>query len=361
MFVFALSGNARSVCLSLLAVAGLLAARPVQAACQTTNATQYSVQVPLQAATFSAGEEFPVGSNIRVQRVQGYSTVTATCTGSNQRVRMSLAGGTLYSGQTNIYQTGIAGLGVRFKNPYENKFYPFETTYLGELNTGGWLAFTIELVKMGPITAGSINTTLFPQVRIEVVDSDNAPVRAAYHTITGSFTLQTPTCVTPNFSWDLGTTSMALLRNKGDASAWVDTPVTLTGCSTFNGNNSNGSYTQYTITGFNTGNASQSGSIAPNTLTMTLAPNTSAVDSANGIVSLDGSATTYGFGVQLGSKQSGSYVAQNLANGLVVQPAVGYSGGTVSFPLAARIIRTSEGGARGGVISTSVTYTVTYQ
>lgn len=344
----------------LVATSGLLFAGHSLAVCSTGN-QQYTVQVPLQAATFSAGEDFPVGSNIRVQQVRGYTAVPVTCTNSGAYSRMSLSGGTLYPGQSNIYQTGINGLGVRFRNPYENKYYPFNTTWMGTYSPDGWLVFTIELVKMGPTTAGTVNSALFPQVRIDAIDADNNPTRVAWHTITGGFTLQTPTCTTPNFNWDLGTTNTSLLRNQGDASVWVDTPVTLTGCSTFLGNNSNGSYTQYNIqAGFNSGSVSQSGSIAPNKLTMTLTPNTSAIDSVNGIVALDNTATASGFGVQLASKQSGTYVAQNLAGSMVVTPTVGDSSGSVRFPLGARIIRTSDS-VQGGSIKTSLTYTINYQ
>ncbi|EJQ0716776.1 type 1 fimbrial protein [Salmonella enterica] len=343
----------------LAAMCGLLFACKGYAVCSHYN-KQYTVQVPLQIATFSVGEDFPIGSNIRVQRVRGFHHVDATCTNSGAYARFSLVGGSLYPGQSNIYQTGISGLGVRFRNPYENKYYPFNTNWLGTLSADGWLVFTIELVKMGPITNGTVNTALFPEVRIDAVDADNKPSRVAWHSITGSFTLQTPTCTTPNFTWDLGTTNTTVLKKQGDASPWVDTPVTLTGCSAFLGNNSNGSYTQYNISGFNIGSTSQSGSLAPNKLTMTLRPNTSATDSINGIVALDSTSTASGFGVQVASKQSGTYVAQNLSGSMVVTPAVGDSSGTVSFPLGARIIRTSNT-VQGGKISTSLTYIINYQ
>lgn len=343
----------------LIATGGLLFASYGFAVC-STGGQQYTVQVALQAATFSAGEDFPVGTNIRVQQVRGLTSVPTSCTNSGAHSRMSLSGGTLYPGQSNIYQTGISGLGVRFRNPFENKYYPFNTSWLGTYGPSGWLTFTIELVKMGTITAGTINTSFFPQVRIDAVDADNRPARVAWHTITGSFTLQTPTCTTPNFNWDLGTTNTTQLKNQGDASTWVDTPVTLTGCSAFLGNNSNGSYTQYNTQGSNSGSVSQSGSIAPNKLTMTLTPNTSAVDVANGIVALDNTSTASGFGVQVASKQSGTYIAQNLSGSIVVEPAVGDNSGTISFPLGARIIRTS-GTVVSGSVSTSLTYTINYQ
>ncbi|MDQ4429053.1 hypothetical protein PKO51_06690 [Yokenella regensburgei] len=344
----------------LLAVCVLCVAGQALAVCSTAN-RQYSVQIPLQAATYSAGEDFPVGSNVRVQLVRGFNNVPVTCTNGGAYSRMSLSGGALYPGQSNIYQTGINGLGVRFKNPYENKYYPFNTTWLGEYAVDGWLAFNIELIKMGPMTAGSINTALFPQVRIDAMDADNNPTRVAYHTITGSFTLQVPTCTTPNFTWDLGTTDTTVLKKQGDATSWQDTPVTLTGCSAFLGNNSNGSYTSYGITGFNTGAVSEGGGgLAPNKLTMTLRPNTTAIDANNGIVALDSTATASGVSVQVGLKQSGTYVTQSLSTGMVVTPVVGDRSGTVRFPLGARMIRTSDT-VQGGKISTSLTYIINYE
>ncbi|POT58556.1 hypothetical protein C3432_11785 [Citrobacter amalonaticus] len=344
----------------LLVLGGLLFSLHCMAVCTTNN--QYTVQIPLQAATFSVGQDFPVGSNIRVQQVRGYGTVTVNCTKSGTFVRMSLSGGTLYAGQSNIYQTGVNGLGIRFKSTFENKYYPVNSTYLGgQVNPDGWLAFGIELVKMGPVTAGTVNTALFPQVRIDAIDADNIPARVAYHTITGSFTLQTPTCTTPNFTWDLGTTNTTVLKNQGDVTSWRDTPVTLTGCSVFLGNNSNGSYTSYGITGYNTGAVSEGGGgTGTNKLTMTLAPNTTAIDTSNGIVSLDSAATASGFGVQVATKQSGTYIPLDLSSSIVVTPAVGDSSGTVSFPLGARIIRTSNS-VMPGNISTSLTYIINYQ
>lgn len=349
-------------CLNLLmTLGGLLFSLHCIAACSTVN--QYTAQVPLRSPTLSAGAEFPVGSVIMRQRITGFTTVTLTCAGAAYSTpNFNLTGGTLYAGQSNIYQTGVSGLGVRFRQVYDNRYYPYTgapTNTILYFAPDGYLSFDIEFVKMGAITAGTVNSSLFP--RIEVNGTDTAQtVRVAWHTITGNAVIQAPTCTTPNFTWDLGTTNTTVLKSQGDASAWVDTPVRLTGCSAFLGNNSNSSYTQYSISGLNTGNVSQSGSIAPNKLTMTLTPNTSAIDSVNGIVALDNTSTASGFGVQVASKQSGTYVAQNLSGSIVVTPAVGDRSGSVSFPLGARIIRTNST-IQGGKISTSLTYTINYQ
>ena len=65
----------------LVATSGLLFAGHSLAVCSTGN-QQYTVQVPLQAATFSAGEDFPVGSNILFLLFRGYTSVTVTCINS---------------------------------------------------------------------------------------------------------------------------------------------------------------------------------------------------------------------------------------------------------------------------------------
>ncbi|MBC6504648.1 type 1 fimbrial protein [Citrobacter freundii] len=346
----------------LLLMGTLLFSLHSMATCSTVN--QYVVQIPLRTPTLSAGAEFPVGSVIMRQRVRGFANVTLTCEGSAYPSAVfSLTGGTLYPGQSNIYQTGISGLGVRFRQVYDNRYYPYTAASLNSstiiFSTDSYLSFDIEFVKMGPVTAGIINSALFPRVEVNGTDTSQT-VRVAWHTITGTAVIQTPSCTTPNFNWSLGTTSTTALKSPGDASAWVDTPVTLTGCSTFSGNNINGSYTQYTISGFTSGTTTQPGNIAPNKLTMTLTPNTSAVDAANGIVALDNTSTASGFGVQVASKQSGTYIAQDLSGSIVVEPTVGDSSGTVSFPLGARIIRTSDT-VQGGSVSASLTYTISYQ
>ncbi|KZR46598.1 hypothetical protein A3N68_07080 [Enterobacter asburiae] len=228
----------------------------------------------------------------------------------------------------------------------------------------GWLAFAIEFIKMGPIVSGgTFNQSLMPEVRINLTDNDNQLLRLAYHTILGaidSLAFAVPSCVTPNFTWDLGSITIDALRAKGDATQWVDTPVTLTNCPQFPGRLTDASgFIEYKITGRDASTVTQRGSAAPNTLTMMLRPNTAAIDSANGVIGTDSSATTHGFGVQLGSKQSGTYIPQDLSTGIVLTPALN-SSGTFTFPLGARIIRTSDG-IRGGALSSSVTYIINYQ
>lgn len=346
----------------LLMLSGLAAGQQARASC-TVNAP-YQGQVPLQTTALSAGAEFPTGSVIMRQRVIGLRDIVGSCNGNvSVFANFNLTGGTLYPGQTNVYQTGIAGLGVRFRQVYENRLFPFTSSrrYSGQItfNPAAYLSFDMELVKLGTMTAGTVSTALFPQIVVNVTDNTYTGL-VALHTITGTAVIQEASCTTPDFTWDLGRTNTTVLKSKGDASAWVDTPVTLTGCSVFRGNNSDGGYTQYSITGTSSGTIMQPSAVAANVVTMTLSPNTSVIDSANGIVGLDSASSAYGYGIQLASKQSGNYVPQNMTGSLVVTPVAGDSSGTVSFPLGARITRTSDS-VRSGSISASLVYTINYQ
>ncbi|HDV9838954.1 TPA: type 1 fimbrial protein [Enterobacter asburiae] len=357
--------NIRRVCLYVIAGSCLLSSFSVFALCRVTNAGLYTVNVYIQKYVASVGSELPEGSIIHSQRVIGFKDVSFFCD-SSPIIRFDLVGGTLYPGATNIYQTGIAGVGVRFRGTFDNKLYPYSVAAGGLMNAQitGWLAFAIEFIKMGPIVSGgTFNQSLMPEVRINVTDNDRQLQRLAYHFIRGSIdslAFAVPSCVTPNFTWDLGSITIDALRAKGDATQWVDTPVTLTNCPQFPGRLTDASgFIEYKITGGDTSTVTQRGSAAPNTLTMMLRPNTAAIDSANGVIGTDSSATTHGFGVQLGSKQSGTYIPQDLSTGIVLTPALN-SSGTFTFPLGARIIRTSDG-IRGGALSSSVTYIINYQ
>lgn len=345
-----------------LALCALLFSMQSMAVC--TSNSPYSATVTLQGGIFSSGEDMPIGSIIRIQRINGFRNTYTPCVGPPYMTYAS-TGGTLYPGETYIYQTGISGLGVRFKNIDSG-------VYHGTNGRGGpWggdipasrFTFNAEFVKMGPISAGQVNTLLFPTLSVLANDASTVvglPL-ATYRFSGGNFTVQTPTCTTPNYTYSLGSSTVTDFSSANPGSAWVDTPVTLTNCPVFYGNNSNNSYSNYTITDLNGGGSSSNiGSVAPNNLLMRLTPNTTVLDSGNGIVSLDVNASARGVAVQLGNKQSGTWVAQNLNNAMSITTTPGAGATSFSFPLGARMIKTGDP-VRAGTVSTSLTYTITYQ
>jgi len=345
--------------LLLLLLSILLFSLNCMATCTPQGA--YTAPVTLQGGTFSAGAEMATGSVIRIQRVNGYRDSYTACSGPTY-MTYTATGGTLYSGQTYIYQTGVSGLGVRFKNIDSGVYHGTSGRGSGWNGTIAASRFSVnvEFVKMGPITAGQVNTSLFPTIAVVTNDSSGGVSAATYRFSGGSFTVQTPTCTTPNYTYSLGSW-LTTESSNNSASNWVDTPVILTNCPIFYGNNSNGSYSNYTITNLNGGgSATNSGALAPNTLQMKLTPNTSVIDAVNGIVSVDSNASAQGVAVQVGNKQSGTYIVQNLNNTMTVTTDPNNSATMVRFPLGARMVKTGSP-VKAGSISTSLTYTITYQ
>jgi type 1 fimbria pilin len=321
----------------------------------------YTAAVSLTAGDFSAGEDMSTGTLIRIQHVNGFKNNYIPCTGT-PRLNFLATGGIPYPGLTNTYQTGVDGLGVRFKNTATN-------IYFGSGNTAGFsgtvlaprFSVDVEFVKVGPLSAGSVSTAGFPVISIVANDPSGGTPVATYSFAGGTFRVTTPTCTTPNYTFDIGSSVVTDFSAGNPASPWVDTVVTLTNCPVFYGNNSNGSFANYTITGTGlTGQSTQSGSLAPNVVQMKLTPNTTVIDTANGIISLDSSSDAVGVAVQIGNKQSGSYIPQNLSNPVSVNTTPGANTTTVSFPLGARMIKTDVP-VRAGRVSASVTYTISYQ
>lgn len=334
------------------------------ASCSTADVSansHYDNTIAIQGGTYSVGEDSPIGSVIRIQRIIGLRDVNANCTG-NITPLIYGSGGVLYSGQTDVWQTGVSGLGVRFKHINSGQYVSSNVKSLSSLGStqaifsaNSMLAYDIEFVKMGPIDGGSVTTASFPVIVIDASDGDGIDAWASRGYYSGSFLVQIPTCTTPSWTWDLG--SMTVNQQY---SLWKDTPVTLRGCPTFNGNNSNGSLTQYTMTGSESGTILQLGSQAPINVNMQLTALTRVIDTSSGIVSLDSNSTASGFGVQIGITQNGSYTAQSLDDTINIIQEVGSSRGTIIFPIAARMVKINDA-AIAGSISTSMTYTINYQ
>ncbi|WP_370605683.1 fimbrial protein [Citrobacter braakii] len=336
----------------------------VMAGCSTTDysgQTQYNNTVAITGGDFSAGSELPVGTVIRRQRIIGLRDVKGNCS-SPVIIKGTFFSGSLYPGQTNIFKTGVDGLGVRFKSLATGTYFPFsQPTGVGVFlfSRQSHLAYDMEFVKMGVISAGQVNAASFPVLVVDADDGTNGPAWAMRGYYSGGFSIRVPTCTTPDYSYDLGTFGISSFENTGDSSSWREAPIILTGCNSFYGNNANSSFTQYTMTGSNTGNVVESGSLAPVNIYVTLTPVTTPVDIDKGILSLDSSATAKGVGVQIGFKSGNLFTPQNLKKDFIVTPPIGVTG-NISIPLAARVFRINQS-MSPGTIRSSVTYTINYK
>ncbi|MFR9704796.1 fimbrial protein, partial [Aeromonas sanarellii] len=327
----------------------------------TINAP-YSINVPLTIGRISAGNDIPNGSVIMKQRIMGLRSIGVSCN-SSVIIKFDLLGGELYPTKINVvaYKTGIQGLGVRFRQSYTNEFLPSSVTHVASFsyNPQHFLSFYLEFIKLGEITSGTIDASILPQIKITHSETGSAyQYNIATYNFVGTSQIEVPTCTTPDFTrWDLGSVDVNHLKIKGHAQ-WKDTPIILTNCSTFYGNNANGSYTLYEAS--SNGSYLQ-GTLNNNALFAKLSPMTEAIDWTNGILSLDAKSTASGVGIQLGSKQTGSYQPLNLLDKMQITPSIGYNGGTITFPLSARIIKTHDTLTMPGKVSASVIYTITYQ
>lgn len=360
--------------LTLVCLGGaFLIAQDAQAVCSTryvSGQSQYNNTVAIQGGIFSAGESIPVGSVIRKQRVIGLNDVKAACN-TSVFTQLYSNSGTLYPGETNVWKTGVDGLGVRFRSistSSPNFLYSAIRTpyqYAGDTSAvfarDNLLAYDIEFVKMGPITPGTTNTNDFPWLVVDATESNGSgPAWAMRAFFSGSITIQAPSCTTPDYTYELGRYGLTTFQGRGTASPWIKTPIILTNCASLNGNNSNGSFTQYTMTGTNTGSLVQSGNMAPVNISASLTAVTSVIDTATGIIALDNTSTATGLGVQIGFEQgTNNYVPQNLASDFVVSPAAGTTG-SVTIPMGARIIKT-EDNIQPGIVSSAIRYTITYK
>lgn len=349
-------------CLFFLALGGLLLSLQSMATCTTNN--QYYSYATLRGVSISAGADFPVNGLIFKQVFSGIKGVDFNCTEGNANFVLTVSGGTPVPGMSDTYESGIPGVGIKITG-LNGAVEPVTVTNNAASGTvsASSLSFAAIAVKTGPITAGAANGSILPRVLWDVVDNSGVKSRLAYSSWnSGGFVLTTPSCTTPDYTYDLGQT---VISNGITSSSWVSTPVILNGCSAFYGNASDGNSYQTSRQSITEGQVvglmfAESGTRAKNIVTMTLTPQITAIDPANGILAnTSDSENAQGVGVQIAQVSGTTYTPLNLTNSLVVNPGLG-SSSNITFPLAARIIKTAEIVKPGKVI-TAVTYTITYQ
>ncbi|MGM8766080.1 fimbrial protein [Enterobacter asburiae] len=351
-----------NTCLNfLLALGGLLFSLHTQATCTVTNS--YTGFATLRGVNYSAGAEFPAGGTIFRQLVNGFRSVSYSCNNGNAKTTLSIVGGTPLGGTTDTYESGIVGVGMKLTALNGS---PLPVTVSSESASGtattSDLGFYAIAVKIGPVTAGRANGALIPSLQWTVSDDSGVPVVLSLtNWNSGGFILTNPSCKTPDYTYDLGAVT---ITDSTITSNWVSTPVTLTGCGTFYGNVAdNASYQNSIATNVagTFGNFAEVGARARNIVSMTLTPQYTAIDPSTGVLANnpDGGIYARGVGVQIATVAGTTYTPLNLANPVIIRPALGGSA-NITFPLAARIIKTADVVNPGKVV-TAATYTITYQ
>lgn len=345
----------------LLALGGLLFSLHSQATCTLSNT--YTGYASLRLGNYSTGVDFTSGGTIFRQKTNGVQYVSFRCNNGNATIHLSVQGGVPIAGTTDTYASGIPGVGIKFTSlggiqlPYSrDQERPDNTLTVQDLG------FYTVAVKTGPITAGTANGSLLPPITWTVTDNDGIPaVLSTTNWNPGGFTVNTPTCITPNYTFDLGAVN---INGSAPNSNWLTTPIILTGCTAFYGNavdNNSYNQTQATTTPLTSPGFTETGSRAKNIVTMTLSPQITAIDPANGILANQPGGGLYarGVGVQVGTLTGSTYSPLNLSSTLVAVPDLG-SSLNITFPLAARIVKTGDVVNPGKILSTA-TYTITYK
>ncbi|WP_248944106.1 fimbrial protein [Serratia silvae] len=353
--------------------------------------------VPLSPPVISAGADIPVGT-ILYQGSWSMKNTKMGCQWAQADVGKSFwySSSTLISNAPlplsglmtgpfagAVYQTNIPGIGVVMsRTPDGNPIIPTRPAVTTDAENpirqvsnelGGALDFAgstryVSLIKTGPITPGSftLSGANLPSIRTMIEQPVNShpgsvavtglPFTFYNINFQGTLTIATQTCATPDVSVTLGSFEIKdYFTQIGATTPWVDASINLTNCPTFYGFYNSTNTTK--LMDYSTGQSTVSTALN-NSIGVRLAPTTSVLDAANGVMAIDStvSGAASGVGIQIGwGESSQAPKLFNLASEQTVAlPKDGSP--TIRIPLAARYIQTAAnptpGEANGKVVFT---------
>lgn len=261
-------------------------------------------------------------------------------------------------------KTSLSGLFFSYwahNNP-EKSFIMETATILpsastARINMSSDATFDIGLAKSGTLTSGIIDGSSLPNLFLSVGQSDSL-IQLVQISFSGSLAISQPTCVTPDYTVQLGHWSADRFKAIGSTSPWVDASIRLTGCGNFYGfyNDVPAIQNSWSSTG------SVTGSPVNNQWSLNLSPVTSIIDSSQGIMGIDDSVsgTATGIGIQI-SAGTTDVAEGNLVNFSTPLNGIFETSGlsTVTIPLSARYIQT-EDTVTPGKADGKLVYTLSY-
>lgn len=356
-------------CLPILALILLAAIKNAQASCAFSSAATAQIfTIPLDNRTFS------IPPNTLPGQIIARQYITAPLSSSMPDVVCST--GPMYkfyqyktlplglaTNYTDVYQTNVAGIGVRYYASRVN--YP-SFPYNYQYSTGNrfpianyTLNFFIEFIKTAKtVSPGQVLASSLPITELAAGQEANKVVYARM-TMSGQFTVTTPTCniapASASMTVQMGTHMANSFSGIGSGNDWKNASIRLIDCPQFYGNGYSGLTSQ---TATNNTTPTQY-ALTANTWSLSLTPRNGVIDAANGIMKIDdetGKAT--GVGIQLSTSESVSGKI-NLTNG--VKKSITQDGSTtITIPLYARYIQT-ESTIGAGKANGRLEYTITYQ
>ena len=356
----------------------------------------------LEGRTISVPPDVPVGQVIaqKTLPITGWQfDIRCTSTALNFYTLYRNPPKPLADGFSNIYQTNVPGIGVRYVSsvsgtpgtlPVINSFSPAalgggyvvsEGGARYTFNASSVYKVIMEFVKTAPVTASGvqINPMDLPGAEIRFGygpgdGSDNLPI-VRFTPSASSLVITTPTCTieaaSANMLVKMGTHHTDDFGGVGTGTAWQDASIRLTNCAPFRGiraASSTTSTSQSALTNTNPGVPSSYGvttdtnnTLDMNTLELTLSPYEpgTVTQAANGIFNIDGGANAAsGVAIQLSQTESDAGLI-NL-NNKIVKSLPNDSAQSRVIPLYARYIQTDTP-ITGGVANGRLQYTITYQ
>lgn len=362
----------------LLSIAVAAAVNPkVSLAMTCSPSATLTTTAPLQGSNIHIGPDAGNGTVIYSMYFKPSQAITVNCDAPSTAYRPTISwifsstprplsswSGNPYGGK--VYETNVPGVGVavrRGSNAIPFTENPWGTT-TGALT---WLAqtgfdFDLTLLKIGPISPGTINGTFLPTVQIYFQTPFTPQIRVVTVGFTGTLNITSSTCTTPDVNVNLGTYDAdKVFKAVGTVTPWVDASVKLTNCPRFYGTINDGQ-NNYTGPG---GSPAGVGARTGNRLLVTMNPNTSVVDSFEGIMSVSpGSSSATGLGIQLSTGNVGdpstasTYIRfggqLGVSHTLQNSTSTGYT-----IPLRARYKQTAPT-VTAGKANASVTFTINY-
>lgn len=365
-----------------LAVAALWAAAGTAMAvtCTYMEGIQPAVgSMPLQISAITIGRDLPVGTEVYRQRFSmaaGQAPKLECLYAPYQQwtemtVDSSYAMANVSSGTyaNKVYRTSIPGLGVAFNS--SGGLLPRQSGKAWTTCTAGYRClvpfdgpsnFELILIKLGDVTPGVLVGSTLPVVSL-FGNFGDARMRGFSMGISGNIQIVSSTCRTPDVSVPMGSHLTSKFTGLNSSTGWTDFSIALNDCPAFNG--------IYTTTGpawssqsgtSPLGTNVGSGSLVSNTLQYRIDPARTAINTNNGVLSLDPGATgsapaATGVGVQVQNRNGNSVIlGANQSSGLTLRP----NEGSYTIPLRARYLQTASK-VTPGPANASATFTIIYQ
>jgi major type 1 subunit fimbrin (pilin) len=317
----------------------MLSGAPAHAICTATGIPNSAPFVMPSSISVPSG--VAVGTIIYTSPQIVSATVNGSCDSKGGYMLVGYAQSMPAAGSlTGVYQTNLSGIGVKVVAPITNTGTPItlnpslwqeQWSYLPNLSTGFSSAWQIQLVVTGPVTTG---TLVLPPVLAESINSDSPnslvnQILFANLTISGSTNIVVVTCTTPDVTVNMGNHSASEMSGIGSTTSSTSFSIALNACP-----------------------AGMPG------IQYEIDPITTIVGGlGNSVVTLDGTSTASGIGLQL---LDGTGNPFTLGTPVTFSGYNSGTGGSYTIPLRARYYQT-DSQIKPGSANTSMIFTVKYQ